>query len=702
LSFRHYLNRLRLLVRRGRTARRPAISRLYLESLEERDVPTIVFSPQFGNETTIIHTNGQTLHTPPVELIFWGWNDPQNPPGPSWPTPADITDAATKVLASPYLGGLTPYRTDGMAHLDRVVSARSDSPNPDPRKPFDPETLREVVTNLIDHGNLPEPDAGSMPIYVVVTPPNISSVTAAAAGWHTWGRTGSLFDADSAPLAWVGTSPPGLDISFQAFLDGFTATFGHEVAEAMTDPNRSGSSGTTVVPGAPFVRQFPRQAENEIADNEPALRYFYRLGGALVTAYWSPTPHIDLPQGAYVVPDGNQAEFDLIPVWNGTDFTHTYTLTVHGDQFGVSDDTITVRAVGGGVSVILNGATATFDPGVIAGITILPGGGSNTIDVQETLPGAPVTITDSDGTDTVTVEQTAATAPVTISAGTGTTAVTVSSVTHALDPIQGDVVVNNLLGGTATLTVNDQGLQDQARYLVEGDSVTRTDVAAQTTTTTIRYAGVNVINLNGGSGPSIFDVGDTEGPGTTAITTGGPIDQVNVFRTTGDLTVGLGAGTDTVSLSPMVGTLDGILGNVTVNGGAGPDTLVANDSGHLVFGRTYDLQSGTLRVEGAPAQIQYTGIGTVELDTAQGMGLFTDTINVRGPVAGAMLIVRGADANDRLVVDFAAGNPIPSLGLSFDGGAGTNSLILQNDPFGTLTDNPATTNAGSLTLRACY
>src|SRR5438105_7961849 len=87
-----------------RTARR-----LELVGLEDRTVPTVVFTPAFGAESATDH-GGETLPNVPVYLIF---------SGPGWGTPANpsasaqaIESATDSLLSGPYLSRLSSYRAD--------------------------------------------------------------------------------------------------------------------------------------------------------------------------------------------------------------------------------------------------------------------------------------------------------------------------------------------------------------------------------------------------------------------------------------------------------------------------------------------------------------------------------------------------------------------------------------------------------------
>src|SRR5262249_23142577 len=111
--------------RRPASARQRRNSRLHLEALEDRTVPTVVFNSAFGGDTIVWGANwwgqsvGQTvtspitnnpgaLNDPTVYLIFWG---------KSWTqaTASKYANDAQTILQSNYLSGLKDYGSDGIA-----------------------------------------------------------------------------------------------------------------------------------------------------------------------------------------------------------------------------------------------------------------------------------------------------------------------------------------------------------------------------------------------------------------------------------------------------------------------------------------------------------------------------------------------------------------------------------------------------------
>jgi hypothetical protein len=428
---------------------------------------------------------------------------------------------------------------------------------------------------------LPEPDdGGPEPIYLVITPPNIGSTTyPSAAGYHSVYDSGDYFlsfqfEHEETIYGWSSDS---------GSIDSITTTVSHEIAEAMTDPQNPPGNGAVVSPGA----NFPAVGSGEIGDFE-AQNYTYRVNGIQIQSLWS-----DQAQ-AFAVADGTSQTFT---VNNGV-------LTVNGDQFGVSNDTITVDTSNGGVSVTLNGETATFDPGVITGIVVQPGGGSNTINIEHTLAFAPVTINDA-GTDSINVSPTA----------------------QFLDNIKGSVTING--NGTTTLTVDDQADNIPGDvYTVTSSTVTR-DFSAL-----ISYQGLSGVTLNGGSASDTVNVNSTASGAS--------------------LTLNLGAAADTVNLTPSTDNLINLQSGVTVNGG-GATTLNVDDQLQASYSAIYSVTSSTVTRSFA-ATVTYHGLSSLVVNGGSASDVYyvistaaatPVTLNL-GPAADAVTVSPYAHFLDNL------------------------------------------------------
>jgi hypothetical protein len=359
-----------------------------LEGLEERSVPTIIYKPVFGVETTRQNDNEHGIQ-PKVYLTFWGsyWS------GVGASQVALVQAAASKVVTSTFPLIVNQYGADG--HNMTIAGTAIDNSNPSSGN-FDPEDdVDNVVQNQIDNGKFPESDADAngndnsngndhSRIYVVITPPNVvSNVDPNVVGNNAVESDLDFFsfDFDDIGECWVGTGgQPGGTVS----IDSFSQAFSHEIAEIMSDWD---SEGYEVNPPSGA----PNGSGNQIGDYEGNSSYCFRLSnGVDVQALWSRAdyyPGFDAPgQGAWAVYDGTNQKFFLDGTgnWSGNKFFNgKYALTILGDQNGNVDDNITVgTGANDGVEVTENGETVNFDPLTITSITINAGTGTNTININ--------------------------------------------------------------------------------------------------------------------------------------------------------------------------------------------------------------------------------------------------------------------------------------------------------------------------------
>jgi hypothetical protein len=349
-----------------------------MESLEDRMLPTIVFMPHFGPES-VCGSKSDGMQHPTVNLIFSGsyWN--------TWQGQQDVIslcNATGTLLAGPYLSGLMQYGSDGTASLGSMWWDAATVPS----QPSTGQLQSFLQYSLTLHGAAPGlNDWQHAPIYVVISDPD--SAAQYDGGWNSDGTyvqtVGWISAKENIHMMWIGTSTDkwaGVSSDTHIWLDAFTETLSHELAETISDPD---SAGITVSPPAAL----PASLINgkQIGDNEPeqagAIHYSYRLNGNWVQPYWS------ADDNAFIVPDGNVQKFYLSPIWSGNTFTGRYDLNVNGDQLGTGyNDVITIAQTDpgdpagspmGSVRVTLNGETATFDSGV--GSAGVGGSGKSTI-----------------------------------------------------------------------------------------------------------------------------------------------------------------------------------------------------------------------------------------------------------------------------------------------------------------------------------
>jgi hypothetical protein len=458
-----------------RTVDRRFHSHPVVESLEDRDMPTILFQPQFGAERS--NGNQGVLNNVPVYLIYWGsnWQDP----AVGNPTSTQVTQALGGLLGSPYFTGLQQYGVDGKAHIAGVFF---DTSNPGP-KGFSNDDLQNVIENV---PNLPESDdLPNLPVYVVITQPGVSvNNVAGAASYNGMGHDYDFpFDYDKVPQIWLGGNSPNGFPPGGSVLDKYVTNFSHEMAEAITDIDGNGPEFTK---GASWISQ-PKEG-NQISDREAQL-HTARLNNPsgtnfLVQSIWS------VRDQQYLIADGNVQKFTVDQ--NGV-------LTINDDQLASKDDHIDVGAdAAGRVYVTLNNESVQFDPGQISGIVIQCNTGRDTVNVTSSTVGIPLDI--FAGNDNLTVN--------------------VAPYGKDLSSIQGLVTIHG--NGSTSLKLDDGfGAGNQPfTYSVGGATVTRTQMG------TVAYSGVSSLELDGAGGRQTINVQDPAA--ATRIVTGPFLTQVNV------------------------------------------------------------------------------------------------------------------------------------------------------------------------------
>jgi hypothetical protein len=361
----------------GRCGTNPATSRksrprfrLDVESLEDRLVPTVVFTPHF--QPTYV-TNPQTpqqnvasgnvLQSPNVAFIFAG----------AWDSTSEqsLLTAAKDILKGPYLSGLKQYGSDGIARYMGVAAMTPSAP----AVKFDGKTNNTPIVATFINMVIGNPDPAT--IYVVVDSPVHSSNVS---GFNAWGGSTNVQHE-----IYLQTTAYGLK-------DSFTTLFSHEVAEAMAPGVKVSDPGN-----------FSGGKAYQIADNEPEAlnqpHYTYRLNGNLVQAYWSQADGGFIVPDQTIVPGQPQQKFILQPRWCGNTFSGKYDLYVTGDQLGVGyNDQIALdysAGVSGSpdtVSVTENGESVSFDSSQINSIGVDTKWGTNRVSVNGVPPSTPVSI----------------------------------------------------------------------------------------------------------------------------------------------------------------------------------------------------------------------------------------------------------------------------------------------------------------------
>jgi len=183
----------------------------------------------------------------------------------------------------------------------------------------------------------------------------------------------------------------------------------------------------------------------------------------------------------------------------------------------------------------------------------------------------------------------------------------------------------------------------------------------------------------------------------------------NIDEDTRYVAIDGGTDDDIINISPVARSLkvlsrfgfEELSAKLIIDGGTGTNSLNIYDSGsrEMPEGSSYVLEDGVLTSEDMDAQVSYSNAANVSLFTNPSIS-FSNAITVRGHIADSSLAVYGGGASDQLTIDFSAGNPIPTRGITFDGGAGSNSVVLGNDGFQYVTATVNGTASGSLNFGA--
>jgi hypothetical protein len=216
--------------------------------------------------------------------------------------------------------------------------------------------------------------------------------------------------------------------------------------------------------------------------------------------------------------------------------------------------------------------------------------------------------------ETVNVQGTAAVTATTVNAGPGADTVNVGPGVGGLD-YEGGM-------GLDTLSVNDQATAASLTYTLGAYFVQRSGSAPITFP-----AGLDVVNVNGGSGANTYAVTGTLASCRTTLNTGN--------------------GRDTVTVGDAANTLRNN-GPVTVNGG-GDTRLDINDQG-TATSETYVVTATSVSRTGGVAPFTYSNLQSLAVNAGQA----PETVIVQGTVAGTAVSLNGGGGGNRLLGSGAA------------------------------------------------
>jgi hypothetical protein len=615
MRFHQNLHRFRRDVPRCRSRTRP-VQRFAVEGLEERALLTTLFYPVNGAETAN-YGGGSLLGTVswgmPIYTIYWGsyWGTSNGQTLQS-----EIQDSLNPIFYySNYLSGLNQYNVPYPAGVSGSGTVEVNNYS-DPSNGFTSSDIQNVISYAINDQGLPDSNAYSnVGLYVVLTPPGISSSDSGAGGYHTY-YTGN---GNVRDYAWIG------DV-YSSGLNDYTYVLSHEVQEAMTDPH---GDAWQVLPRN-------NNSWNEICDNE-AQNYTELLDGYEVQSHWSQS------DGEYAIQDDNS---QTLYAYNGG-------LYVYGDQLGSNyNDVITLDLNGyGGELITLNSETFSYPYGEFNHVYVYTEGGSNTVYVDNTSSSCPVTIY-GDGSDYDSI---------------GNSYDGVQGIYGSVDvhnpPDYTDLVINDTADYCSghAVTVDQTGVYGLAPAAI-----------------TYNEADLSFLTIETGSAGNTFYVDNTPSNGFGVETTignysGAGSNDFYVYGTGGPLYLDGGAGFQSVDVG--VGGLAGIDGLVDVynSSPSGVSYLTIDDSLDTT-GQAANLDDGELTGLGSPAPIEWSASssatgGVINVAVLGGSGGNTFDVNNTSNLYGGTYLSPGTGSNYVEVLDTTGP-------LNVNGGAGSATVLV--------------------------
>jgi hypothetical protein len=334
---------------------------------------------------------------------------------------------------------------------------------------------------------------------------------------------------------------------------------------------------------------------------------------------------------------------------NGQAGTNALTLDDSGSAIG-DQATLTPSTLGAGAADTLFGAGGSLAYNGFGFLTLNLGSGSDLVTVEGTAPGTTTTLNDGAGIDQVVVDS------------------------------NGPVPGGSVDGVRSKLTVHGQGGGDRLALMdlddPSGDhvTITPTQVGATPGDTffgaggTLTYDGLSLLVLQGGSGGNFINVRGTAAGTNTLIAAGAGADTVLVDSN------GTASG----------GTVDGVVSLLAINGGAGVNRLILEDSSDA----TGDTLTVTGSQVGAAPGDNYFGPGGslgynnfAQLTVRGGSG--GNTITITGTANGTDTAVFAGAGSDQIAVDsngVAPGGTVDGVmsTLTIHGGGGVNRLLLED------------------------
>jgi hypothetical protein len=306
--------------------------------------------------------------------------------------------------------------------------------------------------------------------------------------------------------------------------------------------------------------------------------------------------------------------------------------------------------------------TPTQTTGGVTRLEVIGGTGNNTFYINNTSPFTDYTELRPNPlhTGTGVVHVMATTGALNVYGRGNTDTVTVGSLAPFLGGTLGQIAGPLYVSGAATsLIVDDSGDKSARSVTITGSTVTGLGNPAP-----ITYA-VSSLTVDGTAAGSNYNIQGTSA--ATAVTGGPGNDTFNVGNASGP-----------------TGVLDGIQGPLTVNGGAGTNSLAFFDQGQGM-GQNYTLTATSL-TRGGIAVTTYATLARVTLSTAgSGGSTVADTANPTIPTTvsgnGAGNTLAGPNANDLWTVNGKNAGQVGGVTFSgfsnLTGGAGNDTFAFQ-------------------------
>jgi acrosin len=558
---------------------------------------------------------------------------------------------------------------------------------------------------------------------------NYSNLSALTVDGGTGGNTFTITGTPAATTLNTGTgndsvsvlaTSQALTINGQSGSDSVTlgsAGSVQGISGAVTISNAAGSMALTVDDSADGTARTANLGAGVLAGLAPAAISYSNLssltvdggtGGNSFTVSGTPAPTtlntgtgndtVTVQATSQTLAVNGESGSDTVTVGNAGSVQNmtaavTVTNTAGATALTVDDSADgTARSATLGAASLTGLAPAAINYASLSSLTVNGGTGGNTFTITGT-PAA-TTLNSGTGNDTVTVQATSQ--ALTVDGTNGSDTVTVGNA-HSVQGINGAVTITNTAGATA-LTVDDSADNTGRIATLGASALTGLAPAA------ISYSNLNALTVDGGTGGNTFTITGT--PAATTLNTGTGNDSVSVLATSQPLTINGQGGSDSVTLG-NAGSVQGILGDMTISNAAGSTALTVDDSADGTA-RTANLDAGVLTGL-APAAISYSNLSALTGDGGTGGNSFTisgtpaattlntgtgnDSVTVQA--TSQTLAVNGQNGSDSVTIGNAHSVQGIDGAVTITNAAGATALTVDDSGDGTA--RTATLGASSLT-----